>query len=93
MARKLRLEYAGACYHVINRGNYRRPIFGTSQFDGVRPFAVREDERQARRLDDVLIQGLKSPNAEWPDPFGLAGITVNPRFLQLAALRVERAGH
>jgi hypothetical protein len=24
VARKLRLEYAGACYHVINRGNYRR---------------------------------------------------------------------
>ncbi len=28
MARKLRLEYAGACYHVINRGNYRRELFG-----------------------------------------------------------------
>jgi len=27
MARKLRLEYAGACYHVINRGNYRRNVF------------------------------------------------------------------
>ena len=27
MARKLRLEYAGACYHVINRGNYRANIF------------------------------------------------------------------
>jgi putative transposase len=27
MARKLRLEYAGACYHVINRGNYRRDVF------------------------------------------------------------------
>ncbi|MCX6952036.1 MAG: transposase [Verrucomicrobia bacterium] len=23
----LRLEYAGACYHVINRGNYRQAIF------------------------------------------------------------------
>jgi REP element-mobilizing transposase RayT len=28
MARKLRLEYAGAMYHVINRGNYRADIFG-----------------------------------------------------------------
>ncbi|MEX2044828.1 MAG: transposase, partial [Opitutus sp.] len=28
MPRKLRLEYAGACYHVINRGNYRQAIFG-----------------------------------------------------------------
>jgi len=27
MARKLRLEYPGACYHVINRGNYRSDIF------------------------------------------------------------------
>ena len=25
--RKLRLEFPGACYHVINRGNYRRDIF------------------------------------------------------------------
>lgn len=28
MARPLRVEYAGACYHVINRGNYRRNLFG-----------------------------------------------------------------
>jgi putative transposase len=27
MARKLRLEFEGACYHVINRGNYRRDVF------------------------------------------------------------------
>ena len=27
MARKLRLEYEGALYHVINRGNYRRDLF------------------------------------------------------------------
>ena len=29
MARKLRLEFPGACYHVINRGNYRAAIFRT----------------------------------------------------------------
>jgi putative transposase len=29
MARKLRLEYPGACYHVINRGNYRAEVFRT----------------------------------------------------------------
>ncbi len=28
MARKLRLQYPGAIYHVINRGNYRTLIFG-----------------------------------------------------------------
>ncbi len=27
MARLLRVEYAGACYHVINRGNYRQELF------------------------------------------------------------------
>ena len=30
MARKLRLQYAGAVYHVINRGNYRRDVFETA---------------------------------------------------------------
>lgn len=29
MPRKLRLEFSGACYHVINRGNYRRDLFTT----------------------------------------------------------------
>jgi putative transposase len=29
MARKLRLEFPGACYHVINRGNYRADVFKT----------------------------------------------------------------
>ena len=29
MARKLRLEFPGAIYHVINRGNYRTAIFKT----------------------------------------------------------------
>jgi len=29
MARKLRLEFPGACYHVINRGNYRANVFKT----------------------------------------------------------------
>lgn len=29
MARKLRIQYAGALYHVINRGNYRSDVFET----------------------------------------------------------------
>ena len=28
VARKLRIQYEGALYHVINRGNYRRDVFG-----------------------------------------------------------------
>jgi len=27
MARKLRVEYQGAIYHVVNRSNRREPIF------------------------------------------------------------------
>ena len=33
MARKLRLPYAGALYHVTNRGNYRADVFAC---DGAR---------------------------------------------------------
>jgi putative transposase len=29
MARKLRIQYENALYHVINRGNYRRDVFET----------------------------------------------------------------
>jgi putative transposase len=29
MPRKLRLEYPDACYHLINRGNYRRDVFAS----------------------------------------------------------------
>src|SRR5689334_25280579 len=29
VARKIRLEFPEACYHVINRGNYRRDLFGS----------------------------------------------------------------
>ena len=31
MARKLRLEYENALYHVINRDNYRADIFATER--------------------------------------------------------------
>jgi putative transposase len=27
MARRLRIQYEGAIYHVINRGNYQRDVF------------------------------------------------------------------
>jgi len=29
MARKLRIEFPDAIYHIINRGNYRTDIFAT----------------------------------------------------------------
>ncbi|RRJ94362.1 transposase [Opitutaceae bacterium TAV4] len=42
MARKLRIEYPGAVYHVINRGNYRADIFATEGARGA--FAKTLDE-------------------------------------------------
>jgi putative transposase len=38
MPRPLRIEFPGACYHVINRGNYRRNLFeggGAEAFERV----------------------------------------------------------
>ena len=29
MARRLRIQFPGAIYHLINRGNYRRDLFAT----------------------------------------------------------------
>ncbi len=43
MPRPLRIEYSGACYHVINRGNYRRNLFeggGAEAFERVLEEAV-----------------------------------------------------
>lgn len=37
MPRKLRIEWAGSCYHVINRGNYRRDLFTPKGRGGVVP--------------------------------------------------------
>ena len=38
MPRALRIQYPGACYHVINRGNYRHDLFAT---DGARKAFLR----------------------------------------------------
>lgn len=46
MARKLRIEYAGACYHVINRRNYRRDLFGGGPGGGQGLIIDRVDSRQ-----------------------------------------------
>ncbi len=33
MGRKLRVQYPGAIYHVMNRGDRREPIFDDAQMD------------------------------------------------------------
>ena len=47
MARKLRVEYAGACYHVINRGNYRSDIFAARGAESFQRCLVEAAERLA----------------------------------------------
>ena len=42
MARKLRVEYPGAVYHVMNRGDRREPIF--------------RDDEDGQRFLDTLAQ-------------------------------------
>jgi hypothetical protein len=42
MARKVRVEYPGAIYHVMNRGDRQKPIF--------------EDEEDRRRFLDALSE-------------------------------------
>lgn len=41
MARKLRVQYPGAIYHVMNRGDRREPIFkdGKGSVNGIAIFA------------------------------------------------------
>ena len=46
MARKLRLEYPGAIYHVISRGNYRRDVFETA--GAAQSFVTAMEEAVAR---------------------------------------------
>ena len=54
MARPLRIEYPGAYYHVMNRGQSRRNIFiedkGRQIFSAAN-WAVTSMKRSAKRLD------------------------------------------
>ena len=45
MPRQPRIEYAGAVYHVLNRGNYRQDLFTVSG--------------SAARFERVLIDSLR----------------------------------
>jgi len=47
MARKPRLEFEGAIYHVISRGNYRKPLFEEER----RTRSRKRSSRRARNAD------------------------------------------
>ena len=71
MARKLRVEFAGACYHVINRGNYRKDLFaakGAAEsfqkclFETARSFGWRIDAFAIMRNHFHLAVETPEPN-------------------------------
>jgi REP element-mobilizing transposase RayT len=80
MARKLRLEYAGACYHVINRGNYRRNVFGPRGAAEAFERCLRETcERFGWRVHAyVIMRNHFHLAVETPEP----NLSVGMKFLQ-----------
>jgi len=60
MVRSLRVEYSGAVYHVLNRGNYRKPVFETPEAKQVfEDCLFRACERYGWRLYWVRFITLK----------------------------------
>jgi len=96
MARPLRIEFAGALYHVISRGNERRPV-------------VRDDQDRAKRLDwlqrtveiygwrlhaFVLMTNHEHLFLETPEPNLSAGMQfLNGSYTGYFNRRHRRAGH
>ena len=88
MARKLRLEYPGACYHVINRGNYRADVFRTegarAAFEG---WAV-EADRGSRVILAAFVEGQLSGTVQL-----ILTVPPNqPHRGEIAKLLVHRSG-
>ena len=47
MARRLRLQFPGARYHIINRGNFRQRVFSTA--GAAEAFVARHPNEMNRR--------------------------------------------
>ena len=81
MARKLRLEFPGACYHVISRGNYRADVFATEGAKVAIALRLKETTQAGNRwLTERLHMGrpeavsahvhrLLRAGAEWNDDY------------------------
>jgi len=80
MARKLRVEYAGACYHVINRGNYRRDLFaGKGAAESFERCLFEAAERFGWRVHAfVIMRNHFHLAVETPEP----NLSVGMRWLQ-----------
>ena len=76
MARCVRIQYEGTRYHVINRGNYRRDVFGTVGAAPAFLAAVGEAcERHAWRVHAfVVMRNHYHLALETPSPNLVAGM-------------------
>jgi len=76
MARRVRIQYEGARYHVINHGNYRRDVFGTVGAAQAFLAAVGEAcERHAWRVHAfVVMRNHYHLALETPSPNLVAGM-------------------
>jgi hypothetical protein len=54
MARKSRIHFPGACYHVIARGNRGQKIYRDDQRGLIRSFA-RDDPHTSKKVGQTLI--------------------------------------
>lgn len=70
MARKLRIQFEGAMYHVINRGNYRRDLFGNDGEGQAFLEAVKEAKKMMgwRLHAYVLMRNHYHLALETPEP-------------------------
>ena len=64
MAPKLRLEYPGACYHVLNRGNYRVDISRTIE----KVLVAEIDVRSGVGLGERRFQSVAGVESLWSNP-------------------------
>jgi hypothetical protein len=66
MARKLRIQYPGAIYHVMNRGDRQEPISGDDRLleqvsarPGPRHFGEAVQEASEAQAECLVVEGLK----------------------------------
>src|ERR1039458_1130885 len=59
MARKVRIQYAGAIYHVMNRGDRREAIFEDDEDRERRRAGLSEDDEDRERLLETLTQACQ----------------------------------
>ena len=94
MARRMRIQFEGAIYHVINRGNYRRDVFETPAT--AKAFELTLDqtcERYRWRLHAYVIMrnhyhlALETPHANLVEGMHWLQSTLATRFNRLRSER------